>query len=115
MADEMKPVLPEVQDATNMDSHNLSTFEANNKVIKENGLHAGEDFFKIFSYPLLQGNAITALKNPDDVAISKKIAEEFFGSPEEAIGKTIRYQNKKDLKITGVFDDVPKNSTMQFD
>jgi putative ABC transport system permease protein len=43
------------------------------------------------------------------------MAEDFFGSPEEAIGKTIRYQNRKDLKITAVFDNVPKNSSVQFD
>jgi ABC-type antimicrobial peptide transport system permease subunit len=115
MADEMKRVLPEVQYATNMDWPNLGTFEANNKIIKESGLHAGQDFFKMFSYPLLEGSVITALQNPDDITISKKMAEEFFGSPAEAIGKTIRFQNKDEFKITGVFDDLPKNSTMQFD
>lgn len=115
MADEMKRVLPEVQYAANMDWPSLSTFEVNNKVIKESGFHAGQDFFKMFSYPLLEGNAITALQNPDDITISKKMAEQFFGSPAEAIGKTIRFQNNKDLKVTGVFDNVPQNSTMQFD
>src|SRR3954453_12350802 len=115
LADELKRVMPEVQYATNYAWNELSTFEANNKIIKENGNHAGQDFFKMFSYPLLQGNAITALQSPSDIAISKKMAEEFFDSPEEAIGKTIRYQNNKDLKITGVFDNVPQNSTAQFD
>ena len=43
------------------------------------------------------------------------MAEDFFGSPGNAIGKTIRFQNRKDLKITAVFDDVPKNSTARFD
>ncbi|HEX5154410.1 MAG TPA: ABC transporter permease [Parafilimonas sp.] len=115
LADEMKRVLPEVQYATNYAWNDLSTFEANNKILKENGNNAGADFFKIFSYKILQGNAITALQSPSDIAISKKMAEDFFGSPEEAIGKTIRYQNNKDFKITAVFDNVPKNSTMEFD
>ena len=115
LADELKRVLPEVQFATNYAWHELSTFEANNKVIKENGNHAGQDFFKIFTYPLLQGNTATALQTPLDITISKKMAEEFFGSPARAIGKTIRYQNRKDLKVTAVFDNVPKNSTAQFD
>jgi ABC-type antimicrobial peptide transport system permease subunit len=115
MADEMKRVLPEVQYATNYAWNELSTFEANNKIIKENGNHAGQDFFKMFSYSLLEGNVITALENPSDIAISKKMAEDFFGSPAEAIGKTIRYQNQKDFKITAVFDNVPQNSTAQFD
>ena len=115
MADEMKRVLPEVQYATNYAWNNLRTFEANNKIIKEEGNHAGPDFFKMFSYQLLEGDAITALQSPSGIAISKKMAEEFFGSPAEAIGKTIRYQNSEDFKIAAVFDDVPKNSTLQFD
>ena len=115
MADEMKRVLPEVQYATNYAWNELNTFEANNKIIKENGNNGGQDFFKMFTYPLLEGNAITALQTPSDIVISKKMAEDFFGSPAEAINKTIRYQNSKDLKITAVFDNVPKNSTAQFD
>ena len=115
LADEMKTVLPEVQYATNYAWNELSTFEANNKIIKENGNHAGADFFKMFTYPLIQGDAATALQTPLDIAISKKMAQDFFGSPEKAIGKTIRYQNKKDLKISAVFDNVPQNSTAQFD
>ena len=115
MADEMRRVLPEVQYATNHGWNELCTFEANNKIIKETGNHAGQDFFKMFSYPLLQGNAESALKTPSDIAISKKMAEDIFGSAAKAIGKTIRYQNRKDLKITAVFADVPKNSTDRFD
>lgn len=115
MADEMKRVLPQVRYATNYGWNDLNTFEANNKIIKEDGNYAGQDFFKMFSYHLLQGKATTALRSPVDIAVSKKMAEDFFGSPEDAIGKTIRYQNRKDLKITAVFDNVPKNSSVQFD
>ncbi len=115
MADEMRRVLPEVQYATNYAWNELNTFEANNKIIKENGNYAGQDFFKMFTYPVLEGKAINALQSPLDIAVSKKMAEDFFGSPEKAIGKTIRYQNRKDLKISAVFDNVPKNSSAQFD
>lgn len=115
MADEMKRVLPEVQYATNYAWNELKTFEVNNKIIKETGNYAGQDFFNVFTYPLLEGNAATALLTPVDIAISKKMAEDFFGSPAKAIGKTIRYQNKKDFKISAVFDNVPQNSTAQFD
>ncbi len=83
MADEMKRVLPEVQYATNYAWNELNTFEANNKIIKENGNNGGQDFFKMFTYPLLEGNAITALQTPSDIVISKKMAEDFFGSPAE--------------------------------
>jgi hypothetical protein len=115
LADEMKRVLPEVQYASNFAWNELSTFEANGKIMKKDGNHAGKDLFKIFSYPLLQGNVSTALVSPTDMAISKKMAEDFFGSPANAIGKSMRFQNAKEMKITAVFDNVPKNSTAQFD
>jgi ABC-type antimicrobial peptide transport system permease subunit len=69
----------------------------------------------MFSYHLLQGNANTALQAPLDIAISKKMAVEFFGSPAAAIGKALRYQNSKEYTITTVFDNLPENSTAQFD
>jgi putative ABC transport system permease protein len=115
MADEMKRVLPEVQYATNYSWNELATFEANNKIIRRAGNYAGADFFKMFSYHLLEGSATNALQTPSDIAISKRMAEDFFGSPAEAIGRTIRYQDKADFKITAVFDNVPQNSTKQFD
>ncbi|TMI82675.1 MAG: FtsX-like permease family protein [Bacteroidetes bacterium] len=115
MADELKRVFPEIEYATGYAWNELNTFEANNKIIKENGNHAGQDFFKMFTYPMLEGNAATALQSPVGIAVSKKMAEDFFGSPQQAIGKTIRYNNKKDLKITAVFDNVPTSSSLQFD
>ena len=115
MPDELKRVFPEIEYATGYAWSDLNTFEANDKIIKENGNHAGQDFFKMFTYRLLEGNATTALQTPLDIAISKKMAEDFFGSTAAAIGKTVRYQNRKDLKVTAVFADVPKNSTTQFD
>jgi putative ABC transport system permease protein len=91
------------------------TFEAGNKIIKEEGSYASEDFFSMFSFPLLQGKPATALNDPSAVAVSRKMANHFFGSPEAAIGKTIRCENKRDFKITAVFEDIPNNSTFKFD
>ena len=115
LADEVKKLMPEVEYATNHAWNELSTFEANNKILKQEGNYAGQDFFKMFSYPLLQGNAATALIAPSDIAVSRKMATAFFGSPEKAIGKTIRYQNQKDFKVSAVFEDLPQNSTARFD
>ena len=115
MPDEMKRVFPEVQYATGYAWNSLSTFSANNKIIKENGNHAGQDFLKMFTYTLLEGDPITALQSPVGIVISRKMAEDFFGSPKEAIGKTILYENKKNLEITAVFDNVPESSSAKFD
>lgn len=115
LSDEMKITLPEVEYATGMAWNTLNTFEANEKILKEDGNHAGADFFNIFSYTLLQGEASSALKSPVDIAISRKMAQDFFGSAEAAIGKSIRYQNRKDLKVSAVFENVPNGSSTKFD
>ncbi|MCW3110131.1 MAG: FtsX-like permease family protein [Segetibacter sp.] len=119
LGEELKRVIPEVQYASGLEHASapgtLSTFEAGDKINKMEGSFAGEDFFKMFSYPLLQGTAKTALNRPEAIAISHKMAKIFFGSPEEAIGKTIRYENKEDLLVTAVFENIPANSSQQFD
>jgi putative ABC transport system permease protein len=115
LADEMKRVVPEIEYATGMGFGESSTFQVGDKVLKMQGNSAGADYFKMFSFQLLQGSAQSALNSPSSVAISRKMAEEFYGSPENAIGKTIRYQNSKNFTITAVFENMPKNSTQQFD
>jgi len=119
LAEELKRIIPEVQYTSSMDHASapgtLSTFEAGDKINKMDGFYAGADFFSMFSYPLLQGKPGTALNTQEGVAISRKMAEQFFGSPEKAIGKAIRYENKEELLVTAVFENIPSNSSQQFD
>ncbi|MFT4152959.1 ABC transporter permease [Parafilimonas sp.] len=128
LAEELKRTVPAIQYASGLESAappgSGNTFEVparlshsgeGEKIAKMNGMFAGEDFFKMFSYPLLKGNTITALKEPNTIAISKHMAEFFFGNASNAINKIIRFDNKEDLEVTAVFDDVPSNSSLQFD
>jgi predicted permease len=115
LADEIKKVIPEIEYASGMAWNNFSNFQVGNKILKEEGNEAGTDFFKIFNYPLLQGNASTALSTPVSIAISRKMADDFFGSPQAAMGKTIRYENRKDFKVTAVFENISRHSSRKFD
>ena len=115
LGDQMKIDLPEVKYASGFAWNDLSTFQVGDKIMKEEGNHAGADFFKMFEYKLLEGNADNALNTPVSIAISRKMANDFFGSPEAAIGKTIRYANFKDLTVTAVFENLPNNSSLKFD
>jgi ABC-type antimicrobial peptide transport system permease subunit len=127
LADELKRTVPEVQYASGFESvapPGSSTFEGparlngsggGEKIAKMNGMFVSEDFLKMFSYPLLQGSTATALNEPNSIAISKHMAEYFFGNAETAINKTIRFENNENLKVTAVFDNVPANSSQQFD
>ena len=115
LSEEMKRVLPEVQYATSMAWEEKRTFQAGEKILKEKGNHASADFFKMFSFPLLEGDIANALNKPGSIAVSRKMASDFFGSPQAAMGKTIRYQDKQDLLITAVFENVPESASMKFD
>jgi len=115
LAAEMKKVIPEVEMAAGYSWVDEATFQSGDKIIKEKGSSAGADYFSMFSYPLIGGTAASALSSPVSIAISRKMATDFFGDPRSAMGKTIRYQDKKDLKVTAVFENVPGNSYEKFD
>ena len=112
---ELKRRFPEIQYATGMGFGETSTFRVGDKILKMNGNSAGADYFKMFNYRLLAGNAQNALSSPVSLAISLKMAEAFFGSAQAAIGKTIRYQNRANFSITAVFDNLPANASVKFD
>ena len=115
LAAELKRLFPEIEYSSPSAMPYKLTFEVGEKIIKSEGGFADSDYFKLFSYPLLQGSPLTALNSPVSVAISDKMAKQFFGSAAEAFGKTIRLDNKKDLSVTAVFADCPGNSSQKFD
>jgi putative ABC transport system permease protein len=115
LADELKRVMPEVQYACGYAWNNKSTFSVGDKIMKQEGNYAGTDFFKMFSYKLLNGTLQSALATPASMAISRKMAQDFFGSPQAAMGKTIRYENRKDFTVTAVFENLPESASQKFD
>lgn len=116
LAEELKKALPEVQYAVTLEEGNrINTFKAGNKLLKMEGTAAKADLFKMFSFPLLQGSAQSALSSPASIAISRKMAGLFFGSPQVAMGKTIRYKNQKDFIVSAVFENLPDNTSRKFD
>ncbi len=91
------------------------TLQVGEKIHKFNGARASEEFFTMFSYPVIAGDAKTALKDISGMAISRKLAEMYFNAPEDAIGKNMRYENQFDFVVNAVFENVSEESTLQFD
>lgn len=77
----------------------------------EQAFYIEPQFFKIFDYPWLEGDPQKALSAPNTVALSEDMAVKFFGDWHKAVGKTINYENKTDLKVTGVFANIPENNS----
>lgn len=75
---------------------------------------ADSTFFKVFSFRLLRGNQVTALTEPYSVILTASTAKKYFGDT-DPIGKTLFVNNKREYTVTGVMEDVPSNSLLQFD
>lgn len=71
-------------------------------------------FFDVFSFPLLSGNARTALNDPNTAVISESAALKYFGTT-DAAGRTVETSEKEIYKVTGVMKDMPRNSHFKFD
>lgn len=74
---------------------------------------ADSAFFKMFSIPLVRGEANRVLVRPATVLISRSVAENFFPG-KDPIGQQIKFDNKMLFEISGIFEDVPANSHLQF-
>jgi putative ABC transport system permease protein len=81
---------------------------------EENILYASEDFFKIFSFPLIKGNDSLVLRKPFTIAISESMARRYFGES-DPIGKSIICNKTQSYEVTGVFNDLPENTHFKFD
>ena len=73
---------------------------------------AETSFFEIFNYPLIRGNSKTALTEPNTVIITERIAKKYFGNA-DPINKTLRLDNRVDLKVSGILKNMPINSDRQ--
>ncbi len=78
------------------------------------GLYADPDYFDIFTYDFLDGCSAEALREPFSIVISETLADRFF-IPGEAVGRVLMLDRKTDLKITGVYTDLPLNSSIRPD
>jgi putative ABC transport system permease protein len=68
-----------------------------------------EHFFQVFSFPLLRGDAKSALSKPFTAVVTQVFAEQNFGHT-NPIGQKIIYENQYPLKIVGVMKTPPLNS-----
>ncbi|RDC65416.1 ABC transporter permease [Adhaeribacter pallidiroseus] len=79
--------------------------------------YADASFFTLFTFPLVQGQAATALQAPNTVALSQAQAHKYFGN-KPAMGQVITLNNqfgKTLYTVTAVYADMPLNSDLRFD
>ncbi len=108
----LKADFPEVEDATRLYlRYGGGVVRYNEVAIKENNLFQVEqNFFSIFSYPLLSG--VAKLDQPNTAIVEKETARKYFGD-EDPIGKRIKFGDQEEYEITGVMES-PENSHLKF-
>lgn len=77
------------------------------------GLWAESSLFRIFTFPMLEGNPDTALEDPYSIVLTETAAKKLFGN-EPALGKVIRFDTL-DYQVTGIMKDVPPFSHISFE
>ncbi|WP_396591280.1 ABC transporter permease [Allomuricauda sp. R78024] len=97
----------------------LSYTNSNGDIIKvstnDDRLLLGESsILELFNIPLEKGDLKTALSEPETILLSSTISKRFFGD-EDPIGKTIKLNEEDSAKVTGVFEDLPENTHLDFD
>lgn len=94
-----------------------STVSKGDRYFRE-GLQPGDStFLTLFGFPLLYGNAKTALNEPNAVVITENRALKYFGK-KDVVGQTLTIQSfsggKQDFVVTGVLKDLPYNTITNF-
>jgi putative ABC transport system permease protein len=112
-----KQEIPEIEELCRINGGGEELIKKAGTVISEPVLYVDKSFFKLFSFPLLQGNPKNALQQVNNVVITTAIAKKYFGN-QNAMGKVMQInQNGKfePFIISGVADAIPQNSTIRFD
>ncbi|MCW5910532.1 MAG: ABC transporter permease [Cyclobacteriaceae bacterium] len=115
MAAALPEEIPEVEAAVHFRQRGSYLVKRETENTKEsNVIWAGKDFFKIFTVPVLEGNVEGILDEPNTMVVSERTAKKYFPG-ESALGQTLTLDNQLNLKITGVYEDIPANSHFHFD
>jgi putative ABC transport system permease protein len=111
----LKTDFPEVLNATRLRNTGVRLISYGDKTFREDALaFVDSNFFRMFTLPLLEGDANTALLRPNTVVITQAVAKKYFGQA-DPLGKVLQFPNDKvALTVTGLIDEVPENSHFHF-
>lgn len=110
----MHEYVPQVEAVARFYHEKAYIFNEDVRIVDQDMLFADSSFFKVFPIRVLEGSAETALVPPNTVMISQSQAKAYFGD-KNPLGKTMYFNEGLPIIVTGVFEDVPPTSTINFD
>lgn len=115
MAATFKREFPQIELATRFLERGSALIRKNDtelNVKEEHTTYVEGTFFEMFGIDLSSGDAKTALSKPNTLVLTKSAAEKHFGL-KEAVGQSLLLDNNNTYIVTGVIDDLPKNSFLK--
>lgn len=109
----IKKELPEVKRATHFVPIEGVSVGYGTNIFKEKGAFVDPDFFKMFDFRVLRGNADELFRAPLEIVITPETAKKYFGD-EDPIGKTLKVQGSFDLTVSGIIESPPPYSSLDF-
>lgn len=113
LAPTLKKDYPEVEDASRFQNITFLV-TSGEKRLNIRGAFADSSFLKLFSFPMLKGNASIALNANNNIVLTEKLAIKLFGA-EDAMGKTVLIDSTENFTVTGVLKDLPSNTSFNFE
>jgi putative ABC transport system permease protein len=90
-------------------------FHFGDKAIDATGIYADPSLFDLFTLPFAAGNAKSAFAQPYSIVLTAQAARKFFGDTRGCIGKTVVMDDKQGYVVTGILEDLPENTSLQFE
>ncbi|MCE5347172.1 MAG: ABC transporter permease [Bacteroidales bacterium] len=116
LADVLKGKIPEIENVSRV-SDREHTFVQGDKSFSEEGIYADNNFFDLFTFPLLSGDKSRVLKDNNSIVISEDMAMKFFRTT-DCLGKTIILKEddkQESFIVSGVLEKVREKSCFSFD
>ncbi|RDC65567.1 ABC transporter permease [Adhaeribacter pallidiroseus] len=113
LASSLHSSFPEIKSACRTSYITNHLFKVNAQEIAAAGLCTDPNFLQLFSFPLIKGDSIIALQDPQSVVLTEEFAIALFGK-QDPIGQIVRLDNKENFKVTGVLKIIPQNSSFYF-
>ena len=113
LAAAVKSKIPEIKYAARLMQNHRNPYKYQDKAFYEEHTYCADpDFFKMFDFPIVQGNVASPLEHPNNIVITEKVAWKYFGD-ENPVGKTLNWNNWADYQVSAVLKDIPANSHLQ--
>lgn len=114
LAEALKNESAQIKNVTLVNQGEGYLIAAGDNKLSKMGTAATEDFLKMFNFTLLKGNSATALGDPSSIVLTQSLAKALFGD-EQPLNRVVKIENQHEFKVTGIIEDVPSQSTLQFD